>query len=236
MSDFISVIIILLAMVIQAFLQLTPGLFSIFYHHALGKTSAKKADDASLSFILGTEIYTAIIFLIVYLIINFIIVDKITDSNIFMAILAGIFIAESIIIFFFYFRRKKKKSEASTALFLPRHTAKSLIINAQKAKSRSDTITLGIVTSALDFFFTLPLYIIISTEILNLNPRYGFVYIIAYIVIATVPLFAIRTAFRTDHNLAEIQRFRVSKRFLIKLTLSISYLLIAILIIVKGWL
>ncbi|MBQ3293046.1 hypothetical protein IJG93_01930 [Candidatus Saccharibacteria bacterium] len=236
MSDFISVIIILLAMVIQAFLQLTPGVFACFYHHALGKTSVKKADDASLSFILGTEIFTAIAFLTIYIIISFIAADKITDNNIYTAILAGVFIAEAVITLFFYFRRNTKKKEQSTRLFLPRHITKSLIRNANKVKNRSDTITLGIITATLELFFTLPLYIIISTEILNLSLRYGFVYIIAYIIIATIPLFAIRTAFRTDHNLAEIQRFRVSKKSLIRLILSLSYLLIAILIIVKGWL
>ena len=223
-------------MLIQAFLQLTPGLFAYFYHHALGKSSGKKADDTSLSFILGTEILTAIVFLVVYIIISFFIADKITDSNIYMATLVGIFIAESVIAFFFYFRRNSKKKEQSTKTFLPRFIAKNLIVNAKKAKNRSDTITLGIITAACELIFTLPLYIIISTEILSLGLRYGFVYIIAYIIIATVPLFAIRTAFRTDHNLAEIQRFRVNKKLFIKLILSISYLLIAILIIVKGWL
>lgn len=236
MSAFLSVIIILVAMVIQAFLELTPGVFAVFYHHALGKTNTKKADDASLSFILGTEIFTAIVFLIIYIIISFIAADKITDNNVYIAIIAGIFITEAVIAFFFYFKRNSKKKEQSTKLFLPRIIAKNLIIHAEKAKNRSDTIILGIITSALELFFTLPLYIIISTEILDLNPRYGFVYIIAYIIIATLPLFAIRTAFRTDHNLAEIQRFRVRKKFTIRLILSISYLFIATLIIMKGWL
>ena len=223
-------------MVIQAFLQLSPGLFAIFYHHATGKTSLKKADDAGLSFILGTEIFTAIVFLIVYIIISFLIADQITDNNIYIAILAGIFIAEAVITFFFYFRRNHKKKEQSTRLFLPRSAAKNLISKATKTKNRSDTIILGIITASLELFFTLPLYIIISTEILDLSPRYGFIYIIAYIIIATVPLFAIRTAFRTDHNLAEIQRFRVRHKFWVKLILSTCYLLIAALIITKGWL
>ena len=234
MSAFLSVIIILLAMLIQAFLQTSPGLFAIFYHHALGKTSAKKADDEALSFILGTEIFTAITFLIIYIIIDFIAAEKITKNNIFTAILAGIFIAEAIIVFCFYYRKDKQKSQKSTRLFLPRHIVKNLTTRAEKVKNRSDTIALGLVTSSLEFLFTLPLYIIISTEILDLSPRYGFVYIIAYIVITTVPLFVVRTAFKTDHNLAEIQRFRVKKKSTIKLILSISYLLIGILIILKG--
>ena len=234
MSSFLSVIIIVVAMVIQAFLQLNPGIFACFYHYALGKTSAKKADDAALSYILGVEIFTAITFLITYIIINFATTDEIISSNIYMAILAGIFIAEAVITFFFYFKRNRKQK--STQLFLPRHTVKNLITHIKKAHNRSDTIILGIITTALELFFTLPLYIIISTEILNINSRFGFVYIIAYVIITTIPLFVIRTVFRTNHNLAEIQRFRIRKKFPIKLILTIGYLTIAALIIVKGWL
>ena len=53
---------------------------------------------------------------------------------------------------------------------------------------------------------------------------------------ATVPLFTIRTIFRTNHNLAEIERFRIRKKIWVKLILSLCYLAIAALIIMKGWL
>ena len=236
MSVFLSVVIILIAMLIQAFLQLNPGLFACFYHHALGKTSRRKADDIALSYILGTEIYTATIFLVIYFVISFSTVNKIASNNIFVAVITGIFIAESVITSLFYFRKKSKKSESTTTLFLPRRLTKNLITHAESVKSRSDTIALGIVAASLEFFFTLPLYIIISIEILNLDPHYNFIYIIAYIIITTIPLFSIRTAFHAGHNLAEIQRFRVKNKFLTRLILSSGYLLIAILVIMKGWL
>jgi small-conductance mechanosensitive channel len=70
MSFFISVGIIFLAMLIQSLMQLMPGIFAIFYHSALGKTSRQKADDLSLSFILGVELFTALFFVVAYAIIS----------------------------------------------------------------------------------------------------------------------------------------------------------------------
>lgn len=234
MSFFASLIIILLAMLIQGFLELSPGLFACFYHYALGKTSFKKADDRSLSFILGVEIFTATVFLITYLAVSFFAIKKDFMNTTFLWIMAGIFLVEAIISFFFYFRRGKKASKNSTELFVTRHVAKALVRHAETAKNRSDTILLGFITCALELFFTLPLYIICSVEILNISATSSFVFIIAYIIIATVPLFAIRTFFRTGHNLAEIQRFRVKKKLPTRLIISLSFLAISIVTFITG--
>lgn len=221
-------------MFIQGFLELSPGLFAIFYHHALGKTSLKKADDRSLSFILGVEICTAAIFLITYLAVSFFAVQRDFMNTAFLWIMAGIFLLEAIVSFFFYFKKSKKHGKNSTALFISRPTAKNLEHHAKTAKNRSDTIILGFITTALELFFTLPLYIICSVEILNVSATSGFVFIIAYIVIATIPLFTIRTLFRTDRNLAEIQRFRVKKKPYTRLVISLSYLALSILTFITG--
>ncbi|MDO4752919.1 MAG: hypothetical protein Q4A36_01620 [Candidatus Saccharibacteria bacterium] len=233
MSVFTSLTIILLAMVIQAFMQLTPGIFMIFYHHSLGKTSNKKADDRSLSFILGAEICIAIIFLAIYIIVSFFVNEKDFPSNIFLWIMFGIFLLEAIITFFFYFRPRSKKiakSKNTTILFIPRHITENLIYHAEQTKNRSDTIVLGMVACVFELIFTLPLYIISSVAIFNISINVGFVFIVAYIIIATIPLFTIRTLFRTGHNLAEIQRSRVRKKTFFRLVISISFLLLAILI------
>jgi len=234
MSVFTSLVIILLAMLIQGFLELSPGLFACFYHHALGKTSSRKADDRSLSFILGVEICTAAFFLIAYLAVSFFAVEKDFMNTTFLWIMAGIFLVEAVVSFFFYFRRSKKAGKNSTELFVTRHVAKALVHHAETAKNRSDTVLLGFITCALELFFTLPLYIICSVEILNISATSGFIFIIAYIVIATVPLFSIRTFFRTGRNLAEIQRFRVKKKFPTRLVISLSFLAIAIVTFITG--
>ena len=217
-------------MVIQGFLQLSPGLFAIFYHHALGKTTAKKADDRALSFILGVEICVAIVFLVVYISSSIFLSDQSFPRDIYLWVLSGIFLVEAVATFFLYFRKK------STSLFIPRHVAASLIHRAESAKSRSDTIVLGIVTCIFELIFTLPLYFAASFAISNISTRSGFIFIIAYIIIATIPLFTIRSLYKTGRNLAEIQRSRVKKKLFFRLTISISFLILAVLTFAAGML
>lgn len=220
-------------MLIQGFLQTSPSVFAIFYHHTLTKTSAKKTDDRSLSFILGVEITVAIIFLAIYFIITFFAIDNFLSNPIFFSIMSGILAIDAIFMWFFYFKIGKKFKN-TTMLFLPRRLAKNLIFHAEQAKNRSDTIILGAITVIIELIFTLPLFIISSISILRLSPRFGFVFIIAYIIIATLPLFTIRTLYSSGQNLAEIQRFHVKHKLPIRLILSLSYLILAITILLSG--
>lgn len=220
-------------MLIQGFLQLTPSVFAIFYHCAQGKTSTKKADDQSLSFILGTEIATAIFFLITYFLITFFANEQNFLNSTFLWIMAGIFLSLGIFAFFCYFKLGKKNKN-TTKLFLTRHTAESFVYHATHNKNRTDTILLGFLSTTAELVFTLPLFIISSVEILNLSPRFNFVFIIAYIVVATIPLFTIRTLYKTGHNLAEIQKLRVKRKLLFRIIISVSYLAIAVLTFISG--
>lgn len=220
-------------MLIQGFLQTSPAVFSIFYHHALGKTTAKKADDQSLSFILGTEIATAVFFLITYFIVTFLAAEKTLLNSIFLWVMTGIFVACALFTFFFYFR-PGKKNKKTTKLFIHRHVAESFIFHTNNNKNRTDTILLGFLCAAVELIFTLPLFIISSVEILSLSPRFNFIFIIAYIVVATIPLFTIRTLYRTGHNLAEIEKLRIKRKMLFRIVLSASYLGIAILTFISG--
>lgn len=225
MSVFTSIIVLLLATLIQSLLQLTPGLFSIFYHHSLGTSSAKKADDRSLSFIIGVEIITVLVFLIVYWCITFLILENNFVGPIFLYVMSGIFLFEACFMLFGYF--KYGRTHSVTELFLPRRISNALIHHAEHVKNRSDTILLGLITSALELFLTLPLYIICSVAIFNVSVNFGFIFIIIYTVVATIPLFTIRTYFRTGHNLAELTRLRSKSRFLIRITTFSAFAIIA---------
>ncbi|MDO5480533.1 MAG: hypothetical protein Q4F58_02605 [Candidatus Saccharibacteria bacterium] len=233
MSVFTSLGILLVAMFIQGFLQTSPAVFAIFYHHALGKTSAKKADDQSLSFILGTEFFTAIIFLAIYFLVAYL--DATINYNyaILMWVMGGIFVLEAIVAFFFYFR-PGKKSRKTTRLFLPRKIAKGLETRTGKTKNRSDTILLGFLTAATELIFTLPLYIISAIQIVRLASRFSPFFIIAYIVITTLPLFIVRILYRTHHNLAEIQRRRIKKKLFFKIIIALGFAILSALSITTG--
>lgn len=207
-----------------------PGTFSIFYHYALGKTSAKKANDRSLSFILGVEIFISFAWLFVYAIIFAIFYNSIDFCpNLFFWIISGIFLAESIAILFFYFRRGK-----SAALFIPRCTATALSMHAKKAKTRSDAITLGFFASLPELIFTLPLYIISAIILLNTTVFPRALIILLYILVSIIPLFIIRFYYSTGHNLAEITRFRVRLKPILRLIISFLYFFLAIIILNLG--
>ena len=222
MSYILSVIFFLLSMVIFCFTQISSGLFSIFYHFRLAKTSKKQADDAALSYILGTEIFATAIWLVTYITIFCLNFDSI--SPIFLWLMAGICLADAVIILIFYFCRNKSQ----TTTFISRRIANNLINNAMKTKSRSDAIILGFVSCLPDFIFTLPIYIVCSTFLQSENAIPRAVIIILAVIISVIPHFVIRTFFQTDHNLAEIQRFRIKLKPHFRFMLFLAYIAAAL--------
>ncbi len=217
-------------MLITFCLQLVPGTFSLFYHYALGKTSVKKADDRSLSFILGVEILITIIWLLTYFaVIAVFYNDNPVTKSVFFYTLSGIFILESIFAFLFYYRKGR-----STALFIPRKVANGISVHAKKAKNRSDCILLGALSGFFELFFTLPLVLICASVLMNFDTTLRVILITIYIILSVLPLFIIHIAFHSGRNLADIQRFRVKIKPLVKIILSFSFLTIALSAIYLG--
>ncbi|MBR2855468.1 hypothetical protein IKE99_00805 [Candidatus Saccharibacteria bacterium] len=231
MSVFISVGIVILAMLIMASLQLVPGIFALFSHYAIGKFQRTKASTLALWFILGAEIITVIFFIIaVYLSYILFLNDLDPRNNVLTWIFAGILIALSLASFFFYFRHPHSKD---TELFIPRSFAKAFDKRARSAKSPSDAFALGAFSNIPELIFTMPLYIITATEIVYSHAEYfadDFMTIL-YILISTVPLFVLYHSFRSKRTLADVMHSRIRDKTFHRLCLSFSYLTIAILII-----
>ena len=229
MSVFISLGIVILAMLIMACLQLTPSVFALFYHYALGKFSKRKASFLSLYFILGTEIIAACLYLSIFYLTCIFFFDNLhPETSILFWSLAGILAALGIFSFFFYYRRGP-----GTRLFIPRKYAKALDVSAKSAKTRSDAFMLGALTGTCELAFTLPLYIVTCVEIMKMGAE-GFssnLLTIIYILIPVIPLFFIRWKFQTGRNLADIERSHVKDKFFNRLIITSCYILIAILII-----
>ena len=229
MSFIISLEIAFLAMLIHAFLQLSPSVFAIFYHYALGKKSSRTADDFSIFYILGVEVFSAIIFILVYSIFFNLLINHISIYNTIIPwILSGILFALGIASFFLYF----KKGRTTTELFIPRRIAKALSISAKNVKNRSDAFVLGLTAGAFELIFSLPLYIIVATTIMEIDcfPRQilGFL----YIIIITIPTFAYLWYFHRGFNLAELERRRIKNKSFIRLVISVGYFLLACLILI----
>ena len=229
MSIFISLGIVILSMLIMAFLQLTPGVFTLLYHYALGNFSKRKASYLSLFFILGVEVITTCLYLSIFYLTCIFFFDNLhPETSILFWALAGILIALGIISFFFYFRKG-----TGTKLFIPRKYAKALDYSASTVKTRSDAFMLGAITGTYELIFTLPLYLVTCVEIMKMGVV-GFssnLLTIIYILIPVIPLFFIRWQFQSGFNLADIERSRIKDKTFTRFLLALCYIMIAILII-----
>lgn len=216
-------------MLIMASLQLTPGVFSLFYHYALGHFTKAKASYLSLFFILGAEIVTTCLYLSIFYLTCIFFFDNLhPETSILFWTIAGILIALGIVSFFFYFRRS-----AGTKLFIPRKYAEALDLSAKSVKTRSDAFMLGALSGTCELFFTLPLYIVTCIEIMRMGSE-GFAsnfLTIIYILTPVIPLLFIRWKYQSGLNLANIQKSRVHDKIFTRFILAFSYILIAILII-----
>ena len=182
----------------------------------------------SLSFIVGAEIFTALLFVIVYTTVAFSTLSQSFFSEIFPWIMVSIFFSCAIAAFLFYYRKSK-----GSELFISRKIAKNLLLRASTIKNRSDTIVLGFLSGIFELPFTLPLYIILSAELLKNFATNGYIFIFPFILCTILPLIITFIAYHTGNNLASIMRSRTKNKFFFRTTIGISYILIALLLIME---
>jgi hypothetical protein len=230
MSVLTSLGILLFASFACAFLQLTPSVFTIFYHYASAKRSRDKALDFSSYFIIGAEFMAAIVMILLYFVLSEILLTM-DESALKIAryVLAGILGALGIFVLLFYYRRGE-----GTELFISRKMARALTLQAKNVKKPSDAFLLGLSVGTLEIIFTLPIYIIAVFEIQNfpskiaLQPLLTFI----FIFISVIPSMSIRGQFyRLHRNFAEIMRGRVRQKTFNRIMLGASYILLAVLLI-----
>jgi hypothetical protein len=203
-------------------LQLTPAIFTIFYHYASGKKSRAKADDLTLSFVLGAETFNTIMFLLLY-IIYYTIFYNLGELKLglFPWIMAGVFLALAFISFFFYYRKSR-----GTELYISRKIAKNLLLRAKDVKNRSDAFLLGCFSGTAELLFTMPLFIIsvVISNHINFAPR-ALLHILLISSIS-IPIFSYFLMYRGGYNFAEITRRRVKNKPFFRFIIPLAYLLL----------
>lgn len=244
MSSFTPVIIFILVLLIQALMRLSPNIFAIFEHSAIANKDRHIADRAGLYFIFGSEITLALIFLIVFIALSFFLISQTFVSKIFLWVMFGVLIAEAILSLFFYFKRK------STRLFITRRTANMLVKKAETTKSCKSMFVLGVLTRLIELPFTLPLIILTALITLSSSSN-GILYssaqpsiaapslsctfvFVTYLIISILPIFFVYAFFHSGHNLADYQRFQTKTKVLTRITLSVCFAILAILIFNLG--
>ena len=229
MSFFVSLGIVIIAMLIMACLQLQTGVFSLLYHYASGKYSKNKTSDLTLFFIMGAEVSAACLFLCSYFIANLLFLYQFRpETSAFAWVMVGMLMAMALMSSLCYFRRG-----SGTRLFISRKCAKNLDLHTKNAKTRSDAFALGALSSICELPFTLPLYIVTSMEIIEMTVEFypSHILTLLYIIVPIIPLFITRWKFKAGYNLAEIQRSRVKDKNFTRVILCFSYIAITILFI-----
>lgn len=234
MNSFTPVIILILVVLIQVLMRLSPNVFAIFWHSAIAKKTVKKAERFGLYYILGTETITTLALFGSLTTFTLIFASHTFISKIFLWVLFGILIALSITFFFFYFKRK------STRLFISRRTASYFTKKAESIKTRRSAYTLGLLTSLCELPFTFPLYIlagltsIIKTDSSITPSLPNAAILVTYIVISALPLLMIYSHFHSGHTLADYQRLQEKTKFLTRIVVSVVFLALAMLIFNLG--
>ena len=230
MSSFTSLGIIILATLIPCFLQFRPAIFSLFYHYASGKFSIAKLKDFCFFYFLGILTFGAIIFVLINLFLTFLAQTNLNFKNgIFVWATVGILIALAIISFLFYFRKG-----SGTELFISRSLASKYITQARSIKKPSDAFIFGFFSNLPELLFTLPLYIIAFIEIDYLSDT-SFMRaasILFYTLITALPMLIIYISYQLGYNLADITKSRTRNKTFFRIFLGISYLALAIFLIV----
>ena len=216
-------------MLIMAFLQLVPGVFSLFLHYTSGKYSKLKASDLAVFFILGAETFSVLNLLFFYVVLSGSPgLYSVINSPIFSWIMAGIIAALGILILVLYFRRKSK-----TELFISRRLAGCLKTKTINAKTRSDAFVLGFTVAIPELIFTLPLYLLAVIEIMQFGTTTinRSVMVILFAIVTILPLLILHSASAMGRTLADTLRFRIRNQPFFRISLSVFYFLIATLII-----
>lgn len=206
-------------MIVLVFLQLTPGVFLVFYHYARGKNSKRQASDLAMYFILGILVAATTMLVITYLTFFEIAATK--------WIMSGILMALAMASFWFYFRKGEE-----TELFLTRKVAKSLTQSAINAKNRSDVFLVGLIANTLEIMFTLPLYIVVAmTAGADFSHEAQVGIMVIAVIMSVIPVIVLKIRMDRGRNLAEIQRGRVRSKQFDRLMISVCYFVMAIMII-----
>lgn len=214
---------VFLAAVIHATLQLSLGGLLLLYHASLGKHVRKRTRSLVSSYIAGIG---TLIFLLLATI-TFLL-DRWFEKSLYteeLLVIVGMLVALAIVMWLLYYRRGK-----STELWLPRSVAAFINKRAKLTNSNTEAFSLGMLTSFAEMPFTIILIVVAANSILSLSFPYQILAVALYVVIALVPLVALRLAIRRGQTVVSIQRWRVKHKTFLKIVSGVGFAVLGLFI------
>lgn len=210
MNIYESGVIVVLAAIIHAHFQLSISMLTLMSGHALGKkTSHRRLLNLMSGFILGSIVMTAcLVSFMAFFVTN---IAPHGTPLVVWSIVCGLMIGVGLAVWTLYYRHRSK----GTILWMPRPLALHLTKRAESTKSPVEAFSLGLVGTFAELLFSFAPMLIAALFLARLEAPLQLAGLVAYTLIALLPLFVILVLVGGGHSLGKIQRWRErNKRFL----------------------
>lgn len=224
MEGLIDVLVVVLASIANANLQLGTGTLLLLYNESLGRKVRKTTRSVTRGFILGSFLFSILLISTTMLLILLINNHPLVENG--LILLSSLALAMSIMIIGLYFRRGK-----NTLLWIPDFMAKYFRKRAGKVDTGTEGMALGMTTILAELPFSAVLIIIAANSLLNLPQTVIILALAGYSLITVMPLIITKMLIKNGTNLAEIQRWRVKNKTFLRIFAGICYITLAIFII-----
>ena len=220
MGNVVDILMIALAAVTAASLQLGTGTLLLLYHETLGRKIPKRTKKITWGYILGAFLFAMLELATAALVI--LVSAGGALSNEALIIVSGLAVLMAILVLLCYYRRGK-----NAMLWVPNFVAKYLKKRANKADTVAEGIALGMTTELGELPFMLVLIVIAANSLINL-PRAEIILAIAgYALIIVMPLLITKVLIKNGENLVNIQKARVKNKTFLKIFTSVCYVAMA---------
>lgn len=224
MEGLIDVLMVMLASIANANLQIGTGTLLLLYNESLGRKVRKTTRSVTRGFILGSFLFSILLISTTMLLILLINNHPLVENG--LILLSSLALAMSIMIIGLYFRRGK-----NTLLWIPDFMAKYFRKRAGKVDTGTEGMALGMTTILAELPFSAVLIIIAANSLLNLPQAVIILALAGYSLITAMPLIITKMLIKNGTNLAEIQRWRVKNKTFLRIFAGICYITLAIFII-----
>ncbi len=216
--------IIFLAGVVHASLQCDLGALLLLYHASLGKHIKQKTRKLVSSYILGSALLICLILsTIIFLITTF------AESSLSLScliVIAGVLFILALLIWFFYYKNRR-----TTQLWLPQSVARHISNRAKFTENNIEAFSLGMLTAFAEMPFSFVLMLAAADSIALLPLKYQIVCVVAYTIIAILPLFILRISVKRGSTVVDIQKWRVRNKNFFKALSGFLFLTLAVFIV-----
>ncbi|MBQ8992266.1 hypothetical protein IJ090_02430 [Candidatus Saccharibacteria bacterium] len=224
MEVLVDVLVVLLAALTGASLQLGTGTLLLLYHEGLGRKVPKRVRRAASGYIFGVLIFTILLLATAVLLMLLWFGEALNEDG--LIFLASLCIVMAGIVILFYYRRGK-----TTMLWIPNFMAKYFKKRAGKVETGAEGMALGMTATLGELPFSIILILVAANSLLGL-PRAGIIIaIVAYALITIMPILITKMLIKSGRTLADIQRWRVKNKMFFRIFTGVMYLILAIFLV-----